>query len=222
MKGTVLAIALIALVSGCTSKTDPGEKNFGAAIEAYLAKKGALCLNDQTWPVELGDAEKRMSGSLGKAGSLGRMEALASQDLVSSTEVEKPRLSFTGKPIGGTQQVTRYDLTDKGKQYFQEGGGASSQPKEGEIRGKLCYGNTALDKVVKWEGPMKLGDYQAAEVKYLYRIEDLADWANSEEIQAVFPMVKEWVGSVRICAYSRQTSVCCRLAVSVTGVGTIG
>ncbi|WP_153242691.1 hypothetical protein [Frateuria defendens] len=36
MKRAVLTVALVALVSGCTSKTDPGEKNFGAAIDAYL------------------------------------------------------------------------------------------------------------------------------------------------------------------------------------------
>jgi hypothetical protein len=193
MKGVALTVALVALISGCTSKKDPSEKNFGAAIDAYLAKKGALCLNDQTWPTELGEIEKKMGSPFGGAGPAGRMEALASQGLVSSLEVEKPVLSYTGKPTGRTQKITRYDLTDRGRQHFRESQGRFSKPKEGEVRGELCYGNKALDKVVKWEGPMKLGDYQAADVKYHYRIEGLADWAKSQEIQAAFPNVKEWV-----------------------------
>lgn len=193
MKGTVLSIVLVALVCGCTSKTDPNEKNFGTAIDAYLVKKGALCLNDQTWPVDLGEFDKKMGGAFGGAGPAGRMEALASQGLVSSSEVENPVSSLMGKPTGRTQKVTRYVLTDKGREYFRESRGGYSKPGEGEVRGELCYGNKALDKVVKWEGPMKLGDYQEASVKYLYRIEGLADWAKSDEVQSAFPNVKEWV-----------------------------
>ncbi|WP_153242453.1 hypothetical protein [Frateuria defendens] len=36
-----------------------------------------------------------------------------------------------GKPTGRTQRVTRYDLTEKGKQYFHESQGGYSKPKEG-------------------------------------------------------------------------------------------
>ncbi|HEY0335112.1 MAG TPA: hypothetical protein VGC74_15620 [Stenotrophomonas sp.] len=69
----------------------------------------------------------------------------------------------------------------------------TESPRKAKIRGELCYGNKALEKVVKWEGPMKLGDYQEADVKYLYRTDGLADWAKSQEIQAAFPNVKEWI-----------------------------
>ncbi|HEY0335111.1 MAG TPA: hypothetical protein VGC74_15615 [Stenotrophomonas sp.] len=106
MKGAVFTVALVALVAGCTSKTDPSEKNFGAALDAYLAKKGALCLNDETWPVELGEFEKKIDNSLGGTGPADRMEALASQGLVSASEVERPTLSLTG-PTGRIQKVTR-------------------------------------------------------------------------------------------------------------------
>lgn len=36
---------------------------------------------------------------------------------------------------------------------------------------------------------MKFGDYQEAKVIYLYKIENLADWANNPEISSVFPYV---------------------------------
>ncbi|MDG5826958.1 hypothetical protein MRX60_13075 (plasmid) [Xylella fastidiosa subsp. pauca] len=58
-----------------------------------------------------------------------------------------------------------------------------------ETQTDLCWGKKALDKVVKWEGPMKFGDYQEANVKYLYKIDGLADWAKKPEILAAFPYV---------------------------------
>lgn len=51
-------------------------------------------------------------------------------------------------------------------------------------------GKKALDKIVKWEGPMKFGDYQEAGITYNYKVNNLADWAKKPEVQAAFPFVK--------------------------------
>ncbi len=191
-KAIFLAFVVVA-VCGCSDKTDPNEKNFRSAVDAYLSKKGSLCLNDQAWPVELNELDKKIGSSLGGAGPASRMEALTSQGLAAASEIDKPILSYGGKSTGRTQPVTRYELTEKGKQYFHESTGSYGKPKEGEVRGELCYGKKAVDKVVKWEGPMKLGEYQAATVKYLYKVDNIADWAKSSEIQSAFPSVKDWV-----------------------------
>jgi hypothetical protein len=42
---------------------------------------------------------------------------------------------------------------------------------------------------VKWEGQIKFGDYQEANVKYLYKIDNLADWTKKPEFLAAFPYV---------------------------------
>jgi len=199
MKKLLLMVSVLAAVSACSSKTDPNERNFGAAIDAYLAKKGALCLNAETWPVDRTDMEERIEGSLGRGS---RMKALAAQGLVTATEVEKPLTSFDGTPTGKSVAVTRYELTDKGKSFFHETNRYHGKLKQGERRGELCYGRKALDKVVKWEGPLKLGDYQEASVKYLYKVVGLADWANSPEVQAAFPQVERAIGD----AGSKQQS----------------
>ncbi|MGO1541437.1 MAG: hypothetical protein ACTHZI_01490 [Luteimonas sp.] len=193
MKSSLAVLSFVALIAGCSSKTDPNEKNFGAAIDAYLAKKGALCLNAETWPVELNESQRKMAESLGGTGRAARLEALLSRGLVASETMDKPELSLLGQQTGRVSKVTRYELTDEGRRFFRESRsrGGFSKPNEGEVRGELCYGNKALDKVVKWEGPMKLGDYQGADVKYLYKIEDLAEWAQSDDIQNAFPVVKE-------------------------------
>lgn len=190
MKQTILIAAIVMSIAACSNKTDPNKGNFSTAIDAYLAKKGELCLNDETWPSEKTEMDERIGASLGGGN---RMKALESAGLISSSKTEKQILSYNGKPTGRSQSITRYDLTDKGKTFFQETKSRFSSPKEGEIRGALCYGKKALAEIIKWEGPMKLGDYQEAKVFYHYKINDLADWAQSPEIQAVYPNVKTWV-----------------------------
>jgi len=83
-------------------------------------------------------------------------------------------------------KVLRYELTDNGKTFYREKDrlrlGGNKQ-----VQGDLCYGQQALDTIVKWEGPTTLGDSKAASVFYTYRIENLAEWAKNPDIQRVFP-----------------------------------
>jgi hypothetical protein len=53
-----------------------------------------------------------------------------------------------------------------------------------------------LDEVVKWEGPMKFGDYQEAGITYTYKVNNLADWVKMSEVQAAFPGVKSVLDGV--------------------------
>lgn len=197
MKQAILFAFTAIVISGCSSETDPNERNFGAAIDAYLIKEGTLCLNTLTWPMEFSDRGQASpfdgiySASADEKKSLA---ALISQGIVTASENDKPILS-AGEPTGRTRHITRYELTKKGKQFFHESP-TSFRLKDGEMHGKLCYGNERLDKVVKWEGPIKLGDYQEARVQYLYKIDNLADWAQSEEVQASFSKIKKWVAGV--------------------------
>ncbi len=192
MKKAILAVTFLASIAGCSSKTDPNESNFSDAIDAYLAKKGSLCLNDETWPSDKTEMDEKLAASF-SGGSTDRMAALVSAGLITSEKSEKPILGFNGKPTGRTQRITHYEITEKGKSFFQESKSRFSTPKEGEIRGAFCYGKKALAEIIKWEGPMKMGDYQAAEIFYHYKVNDLAEWAKTSEFQSAFPHAKEWI-----------------------------
>lgn len=88
-------------------------------------------------------------------------------------------------------KVKRYTLTDAAKKYVREKE-VENFGMGGPVKGKqtdLCWGKKALEKVVKWEGPMKLGDYQEALVTYTYKINDLADWAKKPDVQNVYPVI---------------------------------
>ncbi|MFC5473707.1 hypothetical protein [Paraherbaspirillum soli] len=186
------AIAMTILLAGCGSKTDANEKNFGAAIVQYLDKKGELCLNITKWPVDVNEMDLLLQKSM-PTGTAGRMVALEAVGLAKGVDTELEGAGFDGKPNGVKFKVKRYTLTDAAKPFERQKDvehiGLNGRIKE--VQTDLCWGKMALDKVVKWEGPMKFGDYQEASVKYQYKIEGLADWAKKPEFLTAFPHVAQ-------------------------------
>jgi hypothetical protein len=185
-----LALFSVLLLVSCASKKDANEKNFSEALNSYLAKKGQICLGIPTvWPVDLNEAERR--SGMGRAAE---MAALEKAGLVRSHETETeytPPLS--SRPVRA--KVLRYELTDTGKTFYREkyrlGLGGNKQPE-----GDLCYGQQALDKIIKWDGPTVVGDSKEASVFYTYKIENLAEWAKNPDIQRIFPGVLSSIDGV--------------------------
>ena len=173
----------VLLLIGCASKKDANEKNFSEALNSYLAKKGQLCLGiPSAWPVDLNEAERR--GGMGTAAEMAAL-ALEKAGLVRSHETETeytPPLS--SRPVRA--KVLRYELTDNGKTFYREKDRLGLAGNK-QVQGDLCYGQQALDKIVKWEGPTPAGDSKEASVFYTYKIENLAEWAKNPDIQRVFP-----------------------------------
>ena len=83
-------------------------------------------------------------------------------------------------------KVLRYELTVDGKKFYQEKE-VSGLIGEKESRGDICFGQQALDTVVRTEGPIAVGDKKEMTLYYTYKIENLADWAKSPDLQNVFP-----------------------------------
>ncbi|MCW5258259.1 hypothetical protein D5038_18430 [Verminephrobacter aporrectodeae subsp. tuberculatae] len=182
------AVAGAILLTACGSKTDVNEKNFGAAMKQYFEKKGELCLGLRKWPADVSQEDLKAQKD-DPTNMAGKMEALVAVGLVSGTDTEIDQLHWaSNKPTGRKLMVKRYALTDAGKKFHRE------WERDQEQVSDICYGNLALDKIVKWEGPMKRGDYQEARVTYLYEIDDLAGWAKKSEIQTAFPKVGKIIG----------------------------
>ena len=183
MKNDVLCVMVLGtlLLVGCGSKNDANEKNLSEAANAYLVKKGQLCLGLATkWPVDLQESD-RGAGSV--KGS--EMAALEKAGLVRSQEA-----SIEVAPLSGTRpvkaKVLRYELTDDGKKFYQEKE-ISGLIGEKESRGDICFGQQVLDSVVKTEGPITVGDKKEMTLYYTYKIDNLADWAKSTDVQKTFP-----------------------------------
>lgn len=192
MKQSVILLFVGALpLSACGGKTDANEKNFGGAMRQYFEKKGDRCLHTKTWPAEVSDMDQRLAKAL-QTGLAPRMSALQAAGLVRAEEIEVDIMGIMGNPTGGKTKVTRYSLTDAAKPYtktteaksFTLNGGATVQETD------ICWGRKALDKIIKWEGPLKLGEYQEASITYTYKVIDVAPWANKTGVQTAFPDIK--------------------------------
>ena len=183
MKTNVLCVMVLVtlLLAGCGSKNDANEKNLSDATNAYLVKKGQLCLGlAAKWPVDLQDSDRGPGIVRGS-----QMVALEKIGLVRSHEAET---EFT--PLSGTRpvkaKVLRYELTDDGKKFYQEKEAAGLIGQK-ESRGDICFGQQALDTVIKTEGPITVGEKKEMTLYYTYKIENLADWAKNPDIQRAFP-----------------------------------
>jgi hypothetical protein len=188
----ILAVLGTVTLAACGSKTDANEKNFGAAMNQYFDKRGDLCLNTKRWPVDVSEMDLRLQKTM-QTGTAGQMAALETLGLVKGEDTEVDIVGFmANKPTGAKAKVKRYVLTDAAKPFARdkdvESIGLNGKTTVKQI--DLCWGKKALDKIVKWEGPMKFGDYQEAGITYTYKINDTADWAKRPEVQAAFPAVK--------------------------------
>ncbi len=152
MEKHVLHIAVFGILAltGCSSKQDANEKNFGAAIGHYLDQKGELCLRLNKWPVDVTEMDLRLQKSA-PTGTAGQMEALAAVGLVSGEDTEIDQISiFDKKPTGRKFKIKRYTLTDSGRKFYKEKevdrtGFARSKK---IMQGDICYGkkNTRQDR----------------------------------------------------------------------------
>jgi hypothetical protein len=183
MKTNLLCVMVFGtlLLVGCGSKNDANEKNLSDAMNAYLVKKGQLCLGIATkWPVDLQDSDRGPGSVKGS-----EMAALEKIGLVRSQETETEVTPLSGaRPV--RVKVLRYELTDDGKKFYQEKE-APGLIGQKESRGDICFGQQALDTVVRTEGPITVGDKKEVTLYYTYKIENLANWAKNPDVQNTFP-----------------------------------
>jgi hypothetical protein len=172
-----LSAALSATLSACDSKTSANEKNFGSAVAQYFDKKGALCLDPVTWPVDVYQTDVRQQ-KLYPDGVAGRMAALEAAGLARGEDVDLPE----------KVKVRRYTMADVAKPYLRTDPGR--QP-------RLCWGRKSLDKVVRWTEPAKAGDHEEASVIYKYRLSDVAAWAGKPQVKEAFPTLGRTVDGER-------------------------
>ena len=171
----LLGLSLCAALSACNSKTSANEKNFGAAITQYFDKKGEMCLDPVTWPVDVYETDLRQQ-KLYPDGVAGQMAALESAGLAKGEDVE-----VAGALAGGPKvKVRRYTMTDAAKPFLHANAG---QPP------RMCWGRKSLDKVLRWADPAKVGDHDESAVIYTYTLSNVAAWARKPQVKEAFPIL---------------------------------
>ena len=183
MQKTVLCVMVLGtlILLGCGSKNDVNEKTLSDATNANLIKNGQLCLGIVSkWPVDVPKSESQMT--IGRAPEMAALEKIG---LVRSHQTETNFTPFSNTSAVKTK-VLRYELTEEGKKFYREKE-LPGLAGEKEIRGDICFGQQALDTVIKTEGPITVGDKKEMTLYYTYKIENLADWAKNPDVQKTFP-----------------------------------
>lgn len=180
---------LVFCLASCSNESSANEANFKKALAAGYAREENQCLSLLKWPVDV----PHSSGATGLTnGDEKKMAALESIGLVKHTIEET---EATGSFRGGTlaapakRMVKRYTMTADAKPFFKKQNKPNPYSKTARSgnNGDLCYATITVDKVTRWEGPVKLGDYQEVKVFHTFKYENIAKWFEKPEIKATFP-----------------------------------
>jgi hypothetical protein len=164
-----LGVTLSAALSACDSKTSANGKNFAITVSQYLDKKGDMCLDPVTWPVDVYETDLRQQ-KLYPDGVAGQMAALEAAGLAKGEDMALP----------GKVKARRYTMLEAAKPWLRADAG--QQP-------RLCWGRKSLDKVVRWADPAKVGDHEESSVIYTYKLSNVAAWARKPQIKQAFTVL---------------------------------
>ena len=173
----LVGLTLSAALSACNSKTAANEKNFGTAISQYFDKKGEMCLDPLTWPVDVYETDLRQQ-KLYPDGVAGQMAALEAAGLARSEDTEASTRA----------KIKRYTLTDAAKPFLRA---------DAKQQQRLCWGRKSLSKVVRWADPAKVGDHEESSVIYTYTLSNVAAWARKPQIKEAFPVLGRTIDGER-------------------------
>jgi len=174
----LISIAGLLSFTACSDTKKPSDANFMNSINQYLTKHGQACtVIGRQFPVDVPKSEQKL-----QVGAAIQMAALEQAGLVRSSDTTAvvhgmmDALSRSTLP----QPVKRYELTAEGKKYFRQTSGIFGQT------GGFCYGQKAVDSIIKWTEPMTMGKSSQTEVTYTYKIVAPASWAENPDVQRAF------------------------------------
>src|SRR3954468_12114854 len=179
----LISSLLLALLAGCAPahySAEPSEANFTHAMQAYLARRGDLCVNRSTWPVDV----TREEATQGSRNSV-QLPVLERLGLVQSSIVQ----AETGEhDARRPTQARRYQLTEAGRRFYLARAPYQRDPGHAVADHDFCAARLSLHRVVRWEPPTSPSPGGETVVTYTYDIAP-APWAVDGEARRVFPML---------------------------------
>jgi hypothetical protein len=149
----------------------PHHNGASAAVTAFLADHGDLCVAKYTWPRDVTAADR-------EAGS---------NDAIQLPVLQRLGL-VASKTINGS--IQRYSLTAKGRRYYLRKTrttlGVHGQPVEHTA--DFCVARLSLDKVVTLSRLHAVKGHEETVAAYTYRVKP-AKWLADPQARQVFPIV---------------------------------
>lgn len=154
-----------------------------------MQHEGEACLGARKWPYEI--PVTGLAVDANRPDSVGHQLAVleAAGILISEdAAVDVPGL------YGKTTRVPikRFMPAPGAESYFREKAVTVVSVEKGMSKAKgseICVAKFALDKVVRWDAPTKLGEAQATTVTFTYKIDQISPLAKTPEFRKAFPAV---------------------------------
>ncbi|KND59316.1 hypothetical protein BVER_00793c [Candidatus Burkholderia verschuerenii] len=181
----IAAVSVSLLTVACGKKNDASESTLGDAISADMkTARGQLCLNRSgrgpyVFPSAYTD---RDLNEYSAAALREQLAALEKAGLIA-------RAAPTPANANAKQNGVAYSLTGEGQKYAVETARPSGDPNAtGDARAwMICYAHVKLDKIAGWTEPDPT--LHRSDVKYTYKLDEVAPWVDDREIKRAFPDV---------------------------------
>jgi len=204
MKRICSCALLLIVLAACSADAD--RENLTHAMNAYLAKRGELCLAKYDWPIDVTPAEFAAG-----ARNAVQMPVLAKLGLVSVSDASVHLKTDSGVV---TTEVKRYQLTESGRKYYlaRESRTRASAGGTTLHQGDFCVARLGLDRIVAWDPPVTGNAHKETVVTYTYTVE-AAPWLQDPDARRVFPIVDRVVQGARVAKLQQ--------AFALTGEGWV-
>jgi hypothetical protein len=178
-----LACASLLAAAGC-KKTADNTSNYKSAIDTYYSSRPACLFADSVqFPKQIAASDTTKAAPY---------QALVDQGLLTRTTDEKKKF------IVLSEQVTNYDLSDKGRSAW-----TASQTQPGY--GNFCYGTRSVSSIDS-STPTSDKPGDKTTVQYHAGISGAPGWATAAETQNAFPQVRNDVANAPATAVLTDTS----------------
>jgi len=168
----------LTLGGACRTKVDPTRAGLERGMQAYLERRGDLCVDRRRWPIDV------LAGGDQTADAI-QLPVLEQLGLATSAVIQV-RAEGAATPF----QARRYRLTAEGHRLYLDRETrlpAAPEDSRADQRADLCFARLTLDKVTRWE-IQKEGAASTALVYYTYHA-DAPAVVRDPRFGRVFPAV---------------------------------
>ena len=178
--GMVLAAAA-ALLTSCGSPQDADADNFRAALQSWFDEHGE-CVNigDMPAKIRVGTPLRRKA----------RYEAMTAAGLLTIESRREERPSVMGQYRSHDDYLV-YRPTGEGAQVIREAADTFLG------RNELCFARRNVIEVMSWTQPGEMMGLHVSQVRYRYRLDDIAPWVIMPAMRAAFPGMAKAVDTPR-------------------------
>lgn len=172
----ILIVAAAALAA-CGSEPDPAaqmERELAEAIDVWHDQRPA-CLSLRPAPPTEVRADRESAERT-------RMDALVSAGLATAAETTRETRGF------GAVHETVYIVYEPTPDASE-----AIRPHHDSFLGgsQLCYARRQLDDIQHWTEPGDIMGVNVTQVSYSWTLEDIAPWADNDDIRAAFPAIAQ-------------------------------